>query len=277
MTLFLTINYSFASNIDYLHLEKQLKTQIRKGALKKTKVAGIKVNDYKIAIELANQLTVKKHKSIKKDLIKKCLNSDCILKSIFGKRESTLLLALLYYHHVNASYIMTNGPKITLKNLETLFQSFQHFTKVKNGEKLLRKVSHSIRIQDNSAVDCSKRILRKTASASAGLISLYSNWLYCLPEKKRIKSIIHEVGHSISASFNYLALAPSWTTLSRWQVLSRYNHKRDNTACFISLYAKVDAYEDFAESFLNYVYDPLKLKNQCSEKFTYMDKLFSRL
>ena len=82
-------------------------------------------------------------------------------------------------------------------------------------------------------------------------------------------TMVHEIGHVIAAHF-HLDTDPSWFEIS-WQIdRERDQVLRKNESSFVSAYAKQDIFEDFAESFAAFRFNPKSLKAHSLEKFNFI-------
>jgi hypothetical protein len=91
-----------------------------------------------------------------------------------------------------------------------------------------------------------------------------------LPDYLKEQTIYHELGHNI-ANTNNIDSSEEWLAASGWVIENDQfiNHSPKN---FISEYAKKDFFEDFAESFRAYRYEPEALYKKSIQRYEYMKK-----
>lgn len=109
---------------------------------------------------------------------------------------------------------------------------------------------------------------------SNATIIMYPEMAYQDDEYKTYTTV-HEIGHVLGASLN-LDSSKEWTSIS-WEYSQEQNRVlRKSPQAFVSNYAKVDFFEDFAESFAAYRFSPEKLKAASLKKYNFMkEKVFS--
>lgn len=90
-------------------------------------------------------------------------------------------------------------------------------------------------------------------------------------------TMVHEIGHVIGAHLR-LDTSPEWVAYS-WK-LDRQNNRvlRKTEENFVSAYARQDFFEDFAESFAAFRFNPKKLLNKAPGKFNFIkERIFKGL
>ncbi|MCF8058401.1 MAG: hypothetical protein K9K67_03835 [Bacteriovoracaceae bacterium] len=82
-------------------------------------------------------------------------------------------------------------------------------------------------------------------------------------------TMVHEIGHVIASHFG-LDTNPLWFEIS-WQIDRERNQVlRKNETSFVSAYARQDIFEDFAESFAAFRFNPKSLLAHSPEKFNFI-------
>jgi hypothetical protein len=91
-----------------------------------------------------------------------------------------------------------------------------------------------------------------------------------------LNTVIHEVGHNAYAGLieKRLELATKWESLYR----QSWDHYMKDGTGFVSSYAATNKFEDFAESYMNFIKNPENLKIMSQEKYSFMrDNVFAGL
>lgn len=93
-------------------------------------------------------------------------------------------------------------------------------------------------------------------------------WSTCESREEVLKTMTHEVGHNVHE--NMMATRPELA--DKWSQMHQASYIQNtlNGTGFVSIYAKTNVYEDFAESYAFYVKDPERLVFYSPEKYEFM-------
>ncbi|MCO4753245.1 MAG: hypothetical protein KC478_02130, partial [Bacteriovoracaceae bacterium] len=228
-----------------------------------TQLFGMDLSDDPELIELLKNLVeVEKNvvpwKALKQkqfNLPKSCESAVCAAEEIFGKDKGPKLLYALKKYGVNLSHLRRkdtdawNGQEVDLilEALDDLPQSLVPF-------------------KDNL------RLVRNTRGATPG--GNYANaqiMVFDSFEEKskyeKMGTIIHELGHRVG-EIGKVEETPEWRELSKWEESNeQWTPMKDS---FVGMYAKTNPFEDFAETFVAYRYNPETLKEVAPKKYEFM-------
>lgn len=102
---------------------------------------------------------------------------------------------------------------------------------------------------------------------SNGIIVFYSP-MAALPENHIEHTVFHEIGHVVG-HVTGLDASKAWLEASGWRIEGS-SVKNPRPEAFPSRYAMKDVFEDFAESFVFYRYNPDRLRERSPERYGFM-------
>lgn len=217
-----------------------------------------------------------KDKYANKLAAKNCFKVLCAVEEIFGKNEGPLVLLILTEYDLNLSHLVwQNADPFRYDELQDILRAIEvvpnHLLPVGLNQKFIRFKRGYIR--DNS----SDGVIANSA------MEYFDNWTEESPGVRRY-AIYHELAHNWSQLHaNNMDVSPKWLEVAGWsakspeadpnQLISSEDWTRHDPSKPISIYAKTNPFEDFAESVSAYRYAPQKLKEISPAKYKYIKNI----
>ena len=180
----------------------------------------------------------------------------CVLEQYYGKKIPLRMLYIYAKFGISISPLSANVP-----------ENYQNWTFAESNDILIALESippSLLPLKDRHILHFKNGYTLKTYGPFSGVaanarIDVFDIWnTESRPE--RIATLIHEVGHVLGYGLDQ---SPEWTSLPKK---------------FVSIYAKTNQAEDFAETFLAYRVAPQWLKNVSYEKYDFIkEKVFHGL
>lgn len=218
------------------------------------------IEDYVVYEDLYRFLTG--HRSIRKD--DACTTIKCELISLFGESYLHKLVYLKEHFFFNASYIAhRKGNQFSEKELDLILWSF---------EQLPRFMFHNrmkLMIKDMKQYTGLYATVVGFMEKGTGNMTLFKKWAQSTDETK-IYTVIHEFGHFIGEKLG-IHDSRKWIQMSGWDKVE--DGKVNKSDQLISVYARSNYLEDFAETFSAYRMNPSLLKEKSPKKYKMMKEL----
>ena len=207
---------------------------------------------------------------------KNCRKVLCAVQEIFGKQEGPIILLILTEYDLNLSHLVwVNADPFELNELNDILRTIEvvpnHLLPVGLNQKFIRFVRGYVRDGQSSGV------------IANSAMEYFDTWSEESPGVRRY-SIYHEFAHNWSSLHaNNIDVSPKWLEVAGWAAkdpnsdpntlsLTEDWTRHDSTKP-ISIYAKTNPFEDFAESVSAYRYAPQKLKELSRGKYNYVKNI----
>ncbi|WP_413580882.1 hypothetical protein [Bdellovibrio sp. HCB288] len=191
----------------------------------------------------------------------------CAVQRLFGKEEGPLILLLLTEYDLNLShYVWNNAASWRASEIRDIMKAIEatpgHLLPLDLNQKLIHfKRGFGYKGLDNVI-----------ANASIEIFDIWNE------EKQPIRqySIYHEFAHNWSSMHaNNIDVSPEWIKISGWESQEGDPRLADNWKMHpgteqVSIYAKTNPFEDFAESVSAYRYAPHRLKSVSRQKYDFV-------
>ncbi|MDG0817026.1 hypothetical protein [Bdellovibrio svalbardensis] len=213
------------------------------------------------------------NKDLKPDTIRKafgapngCTKVLCAVQRIFGQEEGPLMLLLLTEYDLNLShYVWSNADRWKASEIRDILKSIEAVPSHLLPLDLNQKLSHFKRGYGYSGGGDT------IANAS---IELFDVWNEMTPPIRQY-SVYHEFSHNWSyLHANDIDVSPEWLKVSGWEPQAkkstRENWRMHPGTQQVSIYAKTNPFEDFAESVSAYRYAPERLKKVSAAKYKFV-------
>lgn len=196
-----------------------------------------------------------------------CKKALCALEKIWGKEMAVKMLYVKLKHGYNVSeFAFDQSVRFRKDELDDVIKALEdlppHLVPVAlKNQRLTRFPS--------SGTDDNKTLAN-------AVIMLYDRWSEKYSTARQY-TIFHELAHNIATKIKNIDDNPEWLALSGWMKLGD-DWEAAPGQCFISNYAKANAWEDFAETLSAYRYNGNVLKKTCPAKYQFMkDKVMNGL
>lgn len=205
------------------------------------------------------------------DINPDCVKALCAMEKIWGKEAALKMLYVKLKHGFNMS--------------EIAFQDSSRFKKDEMDD-VIRAVDDLPPALIPLAMKNQRLTMYTRGSMFPGyegtktqansVVMLFDAWAEKYTTTRQY-TIFHELSHNISYKLKDLDENPEWLALSGW-VKKGDEWEAAPGQCFISNYAKANAWEDFAETLSAYRYNGNTLKKTCPAKYQFMkDKVMNGL
>lgn len=192
----------------------------------------------------------------------------CAVQRIFGQEEGPLMLLLLAEYDLNLSqYVWINADSWKASEIRDLMKAIEavpsHLLPLDLNQKVIRFKRGYSRATDTNG----------TVMANA-TIEVFDVWAK-EPHPIRQYAMYHEFSHNWSdLHANDIDVSPEWLAISGWES----QKQKDASANWrmhipveqVSIYAKTNPFEDFAESVSAYRYAPQRLKKVSAAKYKFV-------
>ncbi|WP_413578007.1 hypothetical protein ACLVWU_05745 [Bdellovibrio sp. HCB290] len=213
-------------------------------------------------------------KNLKPDDIKKafgkpngCDKVMCAVQRLFGKEEGPLILLLLTEYDLNLShYVWNNADAWKASEIRDIMKAIEatpgHLLPLDLNQKM-------IHFKRGYGYKGAEDVI---ANASIEVFDVWNG------ETQPIRqySIYHEFAHNWSAMHaNNIDVSPEWLKVSGWDSQDKNPRLVDHWKMHpgtqqVSIYAKTNPFEDFAESVSAFRYAPHRLKSVSAEKYKFV-------
>lgn len=188
-----------------------------------------------------------------------CKKTLCALEKIWGKEMAVKMLYVYLKHGYNVSeYAFDESSRFRKDELDDVIKALDdlppHLIPVAMKNQRLTKYSNS---------DLNDKTLANA------VIMLFDRWSMKYSTERQY-TVFHELAHNISMKLKDMDENPEWLALSGWVKRGDDWEAESEKKCFISNYAKANAWEDFAETLSAYRYNGNALKTQCPEKYNFI-------
>jgi hypothetical protein len=197
-----------------------------------------------------------------------CHRTDCVVKELFGEKTGIQLLFMLGRFGFNGSHLrVKNADPWRGEELDTVLLSLSD---------LPRHLVSSSPISFNHQLVHFKRSEASNSDdgqpVSNATIFLFDHWSGLTVASQRY-SLFHELGHNTGFNTD-LDSSADWYRAAGW-IDGDLEWKLSDPDTVISGYAETNPYEDFAESFAAYRYNPETLKKVSPKVYRFFkDKVF---
>lgn len=203
-----------------------------------------------------------------------CKNTICAAQKVFGKEKGVLYLYVAWKYGLVMSplgYDKIKAPSPAQEEQRKAYFTIRDW----NLEELTPYLSAIAQLPK------SLYPVPWTRFNMAGIVNplnplIYSNGtiLFYTPtesltDSQKEHTTYHEIAHAIGGATGS-DWSPDWLKASGWVVNENKKFVRTRDSEFISLYSKQDYFEDFAETFTFYRFNPAKLKERSPLRYEYM-------
>ncbi|QDK36569.1 hypothetical protein [Bdellovibrio sp. NC01] len=213
----------------------------------------------------------------KEDQVKKafgeargCTKVLCAVQRIFGQEEGPLILLLLTEYDLNLSHLVWgNADKWKASEIRDVMKAIEAVPSFLLPLDLNQKMTHFKRGYGYANGEGT------IANASIEVFDVWNNET----QPVRQYSIYHEFGHNWAALHsNSMDVSPEWLRVSGWESSEAKKGQSKHDLDWrlhpgsksVSIYAKTNPFEDFAESVSAYRYAPQRLKQVSAEKYKFV-------
>ena len=188
-------------------------------------------------------------------LPKDCTNAVCAAEEIFGRNRGPKILYAMKKYGVNLSHLRRKDTDAWKEQeVDLILEALDDLPKA------LMPFKDNLRLVRNT------RGLTPDGNYANAQIMVFDSF----EEKSKygkIGTLIHEIGHRVG-EIGKVEETPEWKDLSKWQEKGKEWTPMNDS--FIGMYAKTNPFEDFAETFVAYRYNPKTLKEVSPEKYAFM-------
>lgn len=204
---------------------------------------------------------------------KKCTTISCSLELLFPKENVLKILFLLDKYNLNVSHLrFVYSSPFRTEELESIFDTLEfippHLLPLDSNKQLTHGERNNKKINEDGVY----------ADAQ---IMLYNKWSSQEPQLRKYL-LFHEIAHNWASASAHEELdeADEWLKITGWiKVPSMFSmgwdhaHKKDyNPNVWVSKYASVNSYEDFAESISAYRFNPKALLAVSPQRYQFIKK-----
>ncbi len=197
-----------------------------------------------------------------------CVKVLCAVQRLFGQEEGPLLLLLLTEYDLNLShFVWTNADRWKASEIRDIMKAIEtvpsHLLPLDLNQKLIHFKRGYGYAGGGSTI----------ANASIEIFDVWNN------EKRPIRqySVYHEFSHNWSSLHaNNIDVSPEWLRISGWESQDKKDVSKTTDWRMhpgtqqVSIYAKTNPFEDFAESVSAYRYAPERLKKVSAAKYKFV-------
>lgn len=207
-----------------------------------------------------------------------CRKALCGIEKVYGPERGPLYLYVMTKYGLNLSHLGYDRLRAPTPADQPLFESY-FFVRSWELSELPPYLRAIFELPENQLPVFPTRMTHSGIAhrenpniVSNGIIQFYTP-IDTKTDMQKERTTYHEIAHALGTS-RRLDTSPEWIRISGW-VLIDGKPVQPNKNGLVTQYAGKDLFEDFAESFVYYRYEPETLLALSPERYQYMkDKVF---